>query len=53
MNDPKPIRPGQEPEEPKPERVPMNAGSWVLLIGALVIFGGPLAVWLYRLAFGL
>jgi len=51
-----PIRP-EPPEEPKPEEpktpAPMTAASWAWLIGILVILGGPLAIWLYRLALGL
>lgn len=52
-----PIRP-EPPEEPKPEETPKpDAGfgpaQWFWAIVVAVVFLGPLAVWLYRLAFGL
>jgi hypothetical protein len=48
-----PIRP--EPSE-EPERPPVTRfgpAQWFWAITISVVFLGPLAVWLYRLAFGL
>lgn len=46
MNEIKPIRPEKEPAK-------FTSANWFWAIVIAVVFLGPLAVWLYRLAFGL
>lgn len=53
MGTPTPIRP-PEPDKPKRSRPAAGVGlQWFWAIALSVTLIGPLAVWLYRLAFGL
>lgn len=43
----------RKPDEPEKPKATFTAANWFWAITVAAVFLGPLAIWLYRLAFGL